>query len=247
MFLDKVKNRGNIPFIQSIGRVLRLCPETPEKTKGIIIDCVANNDNYDKEFVDKILGYYIALENLADITDGSSNKYKTYVKLMSKITFDKESDQIKFNIGNKTIEINCNKLEWDNIIVKFNKVLKKKCELDKEEELIANYKLDVDKNKQLGIKTKEQYQELIGKYDLTIDPEKFFVTIWKNWYDYLGINTSIFPKNYAEWKLKCVENKIYNETDYYKLCDKYNLPRMIRELYPEYKRFDQLIIKSERR
>jgi len=237
IFLDKVKNRGNIPFIQSIGRVLRICLETPTKTKGVIIDCVADNENYDKEFVDKILGYYIALENLASITDEADNKYKVYVKLMSKITFDKENNQVKINMGNDVIEINCSKLEWDNIIVKFNKVLRVKCELDEEEKLKADYITDVSKNKELNIKTKVQYQRLVNDCGLTENPEKKYATLWKGWYEYLGIDTSIYPENYDEWKQKCKDYGIHSEEDYFELCDEYNLPMMIKELYPEYTSF----------
>ena len=32
-FNDFIKNRGAVPFIQSIGRTLRICPDTENKTK----------------------------------------------------------------------------------------------------------------------------------------------------------------------------------------------------------------------
>ena len=89
IFLDEVKNRGAIPFIQSIGRVLRT---SENKTKGIIIDgIVKDNNNYDKEFVDKIIGYYMALENL---TTNDKTKYEQYIELKDIVQFDKEKEII---------------------------------------------------------------------------------------------------------------------------------------------------------
>ena len=65
IFLDKVKKRSPIPFIQSIGRVLRKDPDNPAKVKGVIIDgYVKNNGGYEREFIDKIIDYYLSIQNL---------------------------------------------------------------------------------------------------------------------------------------------------------------------------------------
>ena len=65
IFLDKVKKRSPIPFIQSIGRVLRKDPDNPAKVNGVIIDgYVKNNGGYEREFIDKIIDYYLSIQNL---------------------------------------------------------------------------------------------------------------------------------------------------------------------------------------
>ena len=139
IFLDKVKNRGSIPFIQSIGRVLRICSNTPRKTKGVIIDgFVKAYNNYERQFVDKIIGYYMALENLSSIgeTQEGSNektKYDQYVEMRDIVQFDKEKETISMRLGERDIKIHCNKLEWDQIVNKFDKVLQEKIKLSSED------------------------------------------------------------------------------------------------------------------
>ena len=82
IFLDKVKDRSPIPFIQSIGRVLRICPDTPNKLSGIIIDgFVKENNSYEKEFVNKIFDYYLSFRNLTDITDEDKTNYEKYIEM----------------------------------------------------------------------------------------------------------------------------------------------------------------------
>jgi predicted helicase len=67
LFLDKIKSRGIIPFIQSIGRVLRKDNNLPNKNKGIIIDSLLKTDDYEKTVINKIFEYYNALNNISNI------------------------------------------------------------------------------------------------------------------------------------------------------------------------------------
>ncbi len=149
LFLDKVKNRGSIPFIQSIGRVLRTCSNTPGKTKGIVIDgFVKAHNNYERQFVDKIIGYYMALENLSsigEIQNGTESKEKTkfeqYVEMRDIVQFDKEKETISMRLGDRDIKIHCNKLEWDQIVNKFDKVLQEKIKLSSEDNFTHKAKI----------------------------------------------------------------------------------------------------------
>lgn len=228
MFLDKVKNRGEIPFIQSIGRVLRLCPETPTKTKGVIIDCIAKNNNYDKEFVDKILGYYLALENLSLDDD---NKYVQYEKIKNNITFDKVNNQVSLTMGDKTININCNKLEWTEIIKKFDSVLKDNCEVDETTLLVIEYERDITKNKKLQIMSVKEYYDCLADYNLTPCPNEKYKILWTGWYNYLGIDTSKYPSSEKEWNQKCFKLGIKCRDDYDSVCIQNNLPSEPKEYY----------------
>ena len=54
--------------------------------------------------------------------------------------------------------------------------------------------------------------------------------MWTNWYDFLGIDTSIFPQTKEEWIQICIENKL-NSTNYKNKCYELNLPVMPEEIY----------------
>lgn len=136
IFLDKVKDRSSIPFIQAIGRVLRICYLTPNKKSGIIIDgFVKDNANYEKEFVHKIIGYYLALQNISNLSAEApeQNQYEVYIKLLDIVKFDKENNVIDLQIGNNNIKINCSKLQWEDITKEFAAVLNGKIKLSEDE------------------------------------------------------------------------------------------------------------------
>ena len=244
IFLDKVKNRGAIPFIQSIGRVLRKCDDTPSKIKGIIIDCVAKEGNkYDKEVVDKIIGYYMALQNMSFVDDNDNNKIDLYVKLLKDIKFDKEKNSIEIKLGknNIPIKINCNRLEWNNIVTQFKDVLGEKINISEQDKIKVDYIIDQKKNKKLNIRDNNEYINKVKEFGLTHSPEIKYDSIWTGWYDYLGIDTSKYPKTLANLSEICRKQKLLNLNEYLKNCEKYNLPTMPKELYKEYKSFDAII------
>jgi hypothetical protein len=208
IFLDKVKNRSSIPFIQSIGRVLRIDKTDPNKTCGIIIDgVVKDNDNYEKIFIDKILGYYFALANLTneEETNNTENKYEEYIKIRDVVKFDKENKIININVSNTIIPINCKKLDWDKAVSQFNVLLEKKVNLTPEEA----FDMYITK-----IKTLEPFK----------NPENDF---WKEYqkldHDNLGLPTDIYEPYKHIWEKKTwydilgFKNKFYNYEDFLKL------------------------------
>ena len=134
IFLDKVKDRGSIPFIQSIGRVLRIDNNNPDKEHGYVIDgVVKDNLNYDKDFIDKILGYYIALSNMSEDELIGRNKYEQYIKILDIVKFDKVNKTININFGSVTLPINMSRLDWSNIVGKFQTILQQKIKISPEE------------------------------------------------------------------------------------------------------------------
>ena len=232
VFLDKVKERSSIPFIQSIGRVLRICPNTLEKKCGIVIDgFVKDKLNYEKEFIHKIIGYYLALQNLTCIGEEEISKYDTYIKLLDIIHFDKKNNIIDLKIGNNVIKINCNKLQWDDITKEFETVLQhnikithadvKNIEFLKLKKTISNLNLNIDK-----------YKTYAKRHNLSILPnEEFKNHGWINYYDFLAIDNSKYPKNRKIFMGLCKKHNLTNEKDYYKNYNKYKLPSMPEELY----------------
>ncbi len=117
LFLDKIKSRGIIPFIQSIGRVLRKDNNLPNKNKGIIIDSLLKTDDYEKTVINKIFEYYNALNNISNISETNN---KDFVKI------NNEKNEININIGTQDIKIFCNKINWISLQNKINTYLSSK-------------------------------------------------------------------------------------------------------------------------
>lgn len=245
IFLDKVKDRSSIPFIQSIGRALRLCPDTENKTKGVIIDgFIKDKNNYEKEFIDKIIGYYLALENISKLDNEQITKYDQYVKIIDIVKFDKEKQVINMKLGTNIIKIHCNKLEWESIISKFDNILQEKIKLSEDEV----FYLHIEKIKKLEqFKNYEnnfwkEYKKLDhNNLGLPEDIYEPFKHIWdtKTWYDLLGFQnkyTSLFEFRKLFSKKYPSVDKI-NKSIYKKVQLEFNLPN-----YPfEYYRIENII------
>lgn len=248
MFIDKVKDRGAIPFIQSIGRVLRLPKETEEnkdkplKKMGVIIDgYVKESNNYDKEFIEKIIGYYIALQNLTGIEiyneeTKETDKTVAFRRAMDLIKFDKIKQEIKFKLGTERIKIHCNKLEWMSISKYFEKFLQQKIKISNDEKTESEYN-------NLKLKIKNKFKSDLEYIDWAVDnnqeinPKDKYSEYWKNWYDFLQIDTSIYPKNKEELIVICNKNNINTEKQYLSRIQINNniyLPLMPNELYSDF-------------
>jgi superfamily II DNA or RNA helicase len=159
IFLDKVKNRGAIPFIQSIGRVLRL--NEPKKEYGYIIDYVYNSTNsIEKEYIEKIIGYYLALDN-ATLSNDIDSKYDKYIQMRELIYIDKDTNEITLKLNdNKTISINLMSFKWDNLMTEFDKTLQLKIKVSSLDNL--KYKCSILKTK-FGFNTRTDFVKEYNK------------------------------------------------------------------------------------
>jgi hypothetical protein len=73
---------------------------------------------------------------------------------------------------------------------------------------------------------------MISEHELIEDPDVKFSTIWKNWYDYLGIDVSIYPSDKHIWLQKCNKLKIHSLKTYYEYTKTHDdMPKMPTELY----------------
>ena len=240
IFLDKVKDRGAIPFIQSIGRVLRLCQETPNKTKGIVIDGYVKDDNeYEKIFIDKIIGYYIVLLNLTNVDSDMNEKpiLDRYIQLLDIIKFDKVKELVEIKFGDINIRINCNKLNWDEIICKFEPILQHKIHLSEKDKLLYDFNKLKTQVKQLNLSHMNDYNET----DLIANPNIVYCDFWISWYDFLGIDTCMFPPTKELWVIECKKYNIRTSNEYIRKAFKYNLPLMPKEVYSDYTSFEELM------
>jgi superfamily II DNA or RNA helicase len=237
MFLDKVASRGEVPFIQCVGRVLRLDPEG-NKEKGHVIDCVIGNESDDdktKQIVDMILGYYLRLYEIAksdlkfqgdkeleekDKDKLNDKKMALYNEMMKSLVVDEKNKKMYIKLNyDKKVTINLKKLgysviEWNKIVPKFERLLKN--------EMIVNDFEDfwVFKQKciEYGIKNKYEYFQNREKYQLYftdpsgnvlyVDPKSKWQTFFGNWYKFLDRDTSQFIKDKDEWINYCKGNDI---------------------------------------
>lgn len=245
IFLDKVKTRGAIPFIQSIGRVLRLeSSKDSKKTCGFVIDGVVRDDeDYEKNIVDKILGYYFALSDLANINEingPEDSAYSKYVKLMDLINFDPDEKIIKLRLDKTIIEINCKKLDWGNIIKNFDSILEKKVNLNPDDKLRAEFeglkKIALELGKKNNYKNLvESWKKLAQKNNLPIEPNKIYCKFWKGWYDFYQIDINKFPKTKRDWLKKCKKINV-SYKNYMNIVNKFDyLPEIPGEIYQDFK------------
>jgi superfamily II DNA or RNA helicase len=218
IFLDKVKNRGNVPFIQSIGRVLRLDPKNKKKC-GIIIDgVIRDDDNYEKIMADKILGYYFALSDIANIEDmdcdtDKSSKYKEYMKLRDVVEFDKDNKIINLNFNKTKITINCKELKWKNIIERFETILENKFNLTDEEKLKIEFEKLKNLIKNKNFKNMTEYEKYAKKHKLITNPKDKFNKFWINYCDFLNIDTTKYIKK-KTLRMNCKNHNIKTINDY---------------------------------
>ena len=80
------------------------------------------------------------------------------------------------------------------------------------------------------IDTIDKYRTFAEEKELELDPNIIYNKLWKNWYDFLGIDTSIYPQTKEEWKQICIKNNL-NYLTYYNKCYELNLPLMPEEMY----------------
>lgn len=226
IFLDRVKNRGSIPFIQSIGRVLRKENITSsKKTCGFIIDGIAkDNEEYEKNIVDKILGYYFALNDISGLDDEPESSYEKYIKLMDLINFDIERKLIKLKLNSANIEINCKRLDWKNIINKFDDIIGQKVKLNVNDKLKVEFDKLKKRIKNKGFKTMGEYYEYAVPRELELEPDVTYQKFWINYCDFLNIDTTNYPTSKEKLKKIFVKHNIENQDDYKKLTETYDLP-----------------------
>lgn len=97
-------------------------------------------------------------------------------------------------------------------------------------------------NREMMIQTKDQYNQ---KSDVHIkfieNPRFYFKDQWVSWYHFLGIETSAYPQNKAEWMQKCKELGILRWQDYKETHKKNNLPENPGEMYEDYTNWDREI------
>jgi len=225
IFLDKVKKRSPLVFIQSIGRVLR---KSLGKEEGIIIDGYLRSEPKMEahEICDKIIGYYLNLENEASEGMSAEERNLKYYELISNTMFNPEKGEISMNINGVHMRVHTNELKWENINETFKDVMgnkmklslpqiwKEKCKYLKEKHGFENERLNFP----------EEYDKLdLNTFELPdIRSEEWIEIVRsKTWYEWLDLETEFYEIPNIAVKAIKENNQIDNnkmDREYYLDC-----------------------------
>lgn len=245
MFADLVKKKGELPFIQCIGRVQR---KGYNKTVGYVIDhydTIVEQNKKIKDIIDKLIGYYYEFFSYTEqSTNKLENAVKMYENILERYSFDKSLDgneniiQIKLT-DELSIKIHSglSDINFNNVKHNFKPMIKEHIEKEFKLEVNEILRLEYNEFKKMNeefylIEDKNEYNERIEEFELEPEPEIKYASIWSNWYDYLGIDTTKYPQTKEEFKRKCLQLKIKNKNDYLiKVKNISDMPKMPEELY----------------
>lgn len=255
VYLDRVKKRTILVAMQTSGRVLRV-DKAGKKTHGHIVDCLINDNTEKIEMLTAqlILSYYNKILSLSDENVENKKNLDNYKLLLTKIKDSEYNEKEKVLTvpldDNKEMKIKLKlttkSFDWKylkNILIED---LNKKYEAGEEESLKIQYellkekiqkynKVNSKKNSKLSnnrLNNKEEYKKYAEKNKVDLEPEKKYINSgWKNYYDFLGINTDNFPETLDELKKICKKYSLNNVDIYLAKSHKYGLPEMPEEIY----------------
>ena len=248
---------SDIRIIQSTTRCFRLNKDEPDKRAFVIIPYLDKDDwNDDNESFQKLrkIVYQIRNEDkniehkirLIDINKEKDysiqNIFYKWKKLAHKSVID---DGLDAFIDDEE-ESGLNKLK-----LRLRKAGSLKSRFDSEEH--EHYEYMKERNKELNLKSKSEYnrsRHARCRFDTDYIeyPESKFGLWWKNWYSFLGYDTSYFIQTKDEWIIECKKDNIKSLEDYKKLCENdVRFPINPGEFYEHYTNFDNELNLNTRR
>ena len=241
---------SDIRIIQSTTRCFRLNKDEPNKKAFVIIPYLDKDDwNDDNE----------SFQKLRKIVYQIRNEDKNIEHKIRLIDINKEKDYSIQNVFNKWKKLVKKEKddndpfiddEEDNGLNKLKLRLRKakslKTRFDSEEHELYEYMKE--RNKELNLKSKSEYNLSKEHPDYIEGPESKFGLWWKNWYSFLGYDTSNFIQTKDEWIVECKKNNIKSLEDYKNLCENdERFPINPGEFYEHYTNFDNELNLNTRR
>lgn len=232
---------SDIRIVQATLRPNRIDKNFPNKKAYVIIPYI-DTDNFitDNESFDKCRKIISKIRNVDERLEYKINVVSLNYNLI---------DGLNINNNIKYCDIINNGDELTKIILRlrYSKSLESNCS-----EELDEYNYIRQLNKELNFSSKEEYVASKLIHQNYIDnPDKYFILkgVWKNWYHFLYIDTSIFIQNKNEWVQFCEDNNVSSINDYNELCNKYiQLPRNPKEFYNNFTNIlNELKIKESRR
>jgi hypothetical protein len=255
IYLDAVKKRTTLVALQTSGRVLR--PDVLfKKTRGYIIDTFISDPLVKVEVltIEKIVGYYKKVFSLSDNKlENKEEELNNIIDICGHIEIDEKNQQIKLKIDDNEnhdnifkFQLTTKQIDWSIIKQEFGKHIMKGLS---EDEKLKLTKMEFEKVKELikplNFNTKKEYNvyvndnKYINNIELHTKPEEYYKNCgWINYYDFFGIDISIYPKNKSVFIKECKKYKIFSSIDYYNNYNDFNLPSMPYELYKDLHNLD---------
>jgi len=257
VYLDHVRKRGILVCIQTVGRILR--PDIKKlKRCGFIIDTFINDGEIEIEVMtaQRIISYYEKVLGLTadDAYNDLLEKYKKMKEMFNDTSYDENSKKIKIKIDDNIehdteikLELITKNFDWSKFTKKINSIIDKNFGIDEDESLKTEYELlkekiqkynKVNSKNNSKLNNKLEYKKYAEKNKLVINPEQKFINYgWINYYDFLGIDTSKYPKTLDELKNICKNHCLDNEDVFIAKCNTKNLPEMPEEIYRNFSSF----------
>ena len=217
--------QSEIRIVQSTTRCFRLDPEYPDKIAHVIIPYLDKDDwNDDNESFKKLRKIVFELRN-EDKNIEQNIKLHT-VKSEKDYSLESVFRKWKYQVfKNKYDDDSCfiddDDDDDENNLNKLRLRLRKAKSLKSsyESELHEHYDYMKERNKNLNISSKSEYNASFSKLDFVENPDIYFELAWKNWYDFIGYDTTQFIQTKYEWIEGCKQKNIKSIEDYKKLCD----------------------------
>lgn len=236
---------SEVRIVQSALRPNRLNADDPNKIAYLIVP-----------YIEDIIGHanandrYNSFEKIRNIVAKLSNVDESFAQRMRMCKVcggindiddnDNTADVARKNMRQPLVIgdlYDDNELENIKLKLMFNKSLR--TDLDKyESENRIEYLYVRNLNRIYGFESKQDYLQSRETHEHYVDdPENYFTgsNSWKNWYDFLGVDTTVFACDISEWKKICDIHGIRTTAEYN---IKYNvdprLPRNPGDLYDDF-------------
>jgi superfamily II DNA or RNA helicase len=239
LFLDAVKSRSIVSSLQSIGRIMR--PDDKKKKKfAHIIESIKLDElkTVESITVSKVLNYYKKILNIASLSQQSAGYIDEILRLFDETEIINDDGQKAINIVidkqkdiKCRINLNIKQIDWRIFQDALREKLSDKLKIDEDEILKREFVKLKYAVKKLKLVSKDEYKKYARDNKLEESPEVKYKNWWKNWYDFLGIDVSRYPKNKEDLIKICKNAKIEDLKGYYKFAEDLNLPLMLEELY----------------
>lgn len=217
LFAEKMQS--TIRIVQSTLRANRLDKNNKNKKAFVLIPYIEKDgDDMNKNWINNN-----SFEKCREIISRIGNEDENIISKI-KVFGLKKKEKIKQNKKSK-------KCFWKSYFdfmeneTELNKIklrLIHRCDFKHDDAIeLCEYNTMVKFNKLNNLTTPVMYKEKLklDGYDVEYyEPDEYFVNIWKNWYHYLGVNTSIFIQTKEKWVNECKKEGISNLEEYLILC-----------------------------
>jgi predicted helicase len=239
--LTKFKNAkfGIIPCIYLFGegfdipKLNGVCPIADMYSEIRIVQYLLRPNRLDIENPNKIAN--IIIPYILNI--GETSRWKTILHILEQMRHSDSSidKKIKFTKIGKPMrpnQPNITKLETQDYDIELAslqlKLISSNELISENEKLQCEYDGIKKINQLLNIQSMEEYALTeFTREQFINDPETYFKPIWKNYYDFLGVNTTDFIKDKKDWIVFCESINITSQEEYDNACKIYKeLPKM---------------------